>query len=152
MKRYASLLMVAVVVLSSAALRADGSRRYMGVFECGQGKHAFVSGYSWSQFVAQWQQKSGQGLRLVDFENYPTSAGRRYTGVFREGNDGHALIAGVKWPDLYSQWVHFNSIGLELVDAEVHGTGLYRTFDGVFREGTSPYNITQKKWDDFVMK
>jgi hypothetical protein len=157
MKRHISILTLtlAMWLLTSASLHAGGPKKYMGIFECGTDEHALVggeteAGLTWNQFGVRWWQKSGQGLRLVDFENYSTSAGQRYTGVFREGSDSYTLVAGVKWPVLYDYWMDFNKFGLELVDAEVHGSGLNQTFDGVFRQGDSPYNITQQKWDGFV--
>ena len=47
-------------------------------------------GDDWDGFEHKWQELSGNGLRLIDFETWLDGPVRRYAGVFEEGNDQHS--------------------------------------------------------------
>lgn len=127
--------------------------RYTGVFLAGSGGHGLWTNASWNPFVAKWQEWSGQGMRLVDFDVAQLGNDFRYSGAFRAGTGGHALWAMADWGSFHQKWQQWSGQGLRLVDIEVTRVGAADRYSGVFLQGSGGHALwAQADWNSFVAK
>ncbi len=96
----------------------------------------------WDNFNTKWQELSGKGLRLVDFETWLDGGGvRRYAGVWRTGTDAHYLWVGVDWPNFEAKWKELTAAGLRLTVLRTWTDGAIVRYAGVWRAGTDAHYL-----------
>jgi murein DD-endopeptidase MepM/ murein hydrolase activator NlpD len=141
------------LIVAAGPQIASAQHSYIGVFRNGNDGHYLWVGSTWSSFNAKWQQLSGQGLRLVDFDTDVVNGQRRYTGVWRAGSDAHYLWVGVTWSSFVAKWQELSGKGLRLIDLETYVDGGVRRYAGVWRAGTDGHYLwVGVSWQDFLNK
>ncbi len=151
MKVLRSIAVALILVASSDVARAQHA--YTGVFRAGNDGNYLWVGTTWASFNTKWQQLSGQGLRLVDFDTDVVNGQRRYTGVWRAGSDAHYLWVGVTWSSFVAKWTELSGKGLRLIDLETYVDGGVRRYAGVWRAGTDGHYLwAGVSWQDFLNK
>ncbi|HEX8773836.1 MAG TPA: hypothetical protein VF735_09510 [Pyrinomonadaceae bacterium] len=128
-------------------------QRYSGVFQAGTGTYGLWVNADWNNFVAKWQEWSGQGLRLEDLEVSQPGGQLRYSGVFRQGTGGYGLWGLADWNSFLAKWNEWNAQGLRLVDLEITQVGNDLRYSGVYKQGTGGYGLwVNAEWNNFVAK
>lgn len=68
------------------------STLFAGLFTEGSEGHALYTATNWDTFTSEWNELSGQGLRLVGINTHlQRNEETRYTGTWVEGNGTYAL-------------------------------------------------------------
>jgi len=128
---------------------------YAGLFEQGTpgSGYGLYNTPSWQDFLNNWQQAMGQGLRLCSIDtDEETQGNRAYLGVYVQMAGEYGLWSTPDWNSFLGQ---FNSWGssMRLLDLDIHPHGGQRWYTGTW--GGAPVNQTlvhDLSWDDFIAK
>jgi hypothetical protein len=129
------------------------TKGYAGVWRSGSGKYGLWANATWPDFVAKWQEWSGQGMRLVDLHVRQTAAGPRFSGVFLPGSGAYGLWANQTWASFQAKWQEWSAQGLRLRDLHVHQVNGQNRYSGVFLAGSGGHGLwANQTWASFQAK
>ncbi|MEB3887340.1 hypothetical protein [Lyngbya sp. CCY1209] len=136
-------------------IQSNGKTYFTGVWREGDGKHALYRYDNWGSFTDKWQDLSGKGYRLVDFNTDVQSNGKTYfTGVWQEGDGKYALYRYNNWGSFTDKWQDLSGKGYRLVDVETDIQSNGKTyFTGVWQEGDGQHALYRyNNWNSFTNK
>src|SRR5262249_44427080 len=91
---------------------------------------------TWTQFVALYQQRHTNNLRLIDIETYVDAGVRKWAGIWRSGTDAEYLDAGLSLDQLNAANDVHVSQNARLVDVETYVDVGVRRWAGLWRSGS----------------
>ncbi len=125
--------------------RANGGRRYVGLWRSGTGRDLVTRPLEEDAFLSRGTSLTQQGLRLIDVEVERINGQLVYTGLWRDGTGSNLFTTPrrpVAFRELRDQMV---ADGLELVDVERIGRPGNQRFVGVFSSGDGESRLSRPR-------
>lgn len=122
-------------VLSMYPRPANAATLYAGAWRGGSDKYFLWCNVSKNEFLAKWQELSGQGYRLVDLEVDASSGTTHWTGAWRAGTGAHYLWVNASQQSFVQKWQELSAQGLRLQTIETYLVGNQRLWAGVWGPG-----------------
>jgi CubicO group peptidase (beta-lactamase class C family) len=95
------------------AYHYEGTSRFTGVFEAGDGEYALLRTADWNEFIDYYRQNEN-ALGLVDFIVFDEGDTRSYIGVWRETGKKHEFVYGLDWGSFVAKWDGLSDQGYRL--------------------------------------
>ena len=115
-------------------------RRYLGVYRQGNLPIAFSSGHRGGASQAEFEQLSGEGFELVDFDVY-TTAYPFYESVYIKTGAESMYPPAQSRDDLFRTWLEHYDNGWRLQDIEIQYLAGQLLFRPTYRRGTGPSTL-----------
>ena len=123
---------------------------YSGVFRGGADAKA-VSVGEWPDFETQWNELTGQGLRLTSVSSHLGSGEALHAGIYGSGSDDHTLSMS-EWKLFEPEWKELTAAGLRLVSVSAFVKSGVPYFVGAYRAGADAHALVVGDWATFQAK